>query len=390
MNRTRLTQTLLLLAALAIGWVGRGIWDAMPEAPSMSVTVEVVPESPSEAPDLATPSPAIYEEAVPEEIERLALAIRARDYARAVDLVETLEARSELEFHMGKLRLLAEAERLSVSEALELLQIYTELYHRDVPALWVLSALYQRNGRMGEALAPLYVIVRETGDAAERERSHQRIKLLVDAIAQGLAQRGELASLKEFGEELIELDPHDERYRYLAAAWAVEAADPIAARSHLALLPSYAISDVELKRLENKIARLEAAERSGNAEGVLRIPLQREGGRLLVRARLNEGQSIRMLVDTGASISALKPQVVRGMRRGPEIVIRTAGGIVRAPVVLLNSLELDELRVESLTVAVMELADLDEADGILGMDVLGQLDLSLDHDADALVIQTAP
>ncbi|MEE8041932.1 MAG: retropepsin-like aspartic protease, partial [Pseudomonadales bacterium] len=123
---------------------------------------------------------------------------------------------------------------------------------------------------------------------------------------------------------------------------------------------------------------------------VLRIPLQREGGRLLVRARLDEGQSIRMLVDTGASISALKPQVVRGMRRGPEIVIRTAGGIVRAPVVTLNSLELDELRVESLTVAVMELADLDEADGILGMDVLGQLDLSLDQDAAALVIQTTP
>ncbi|MCZ6871180.1 MAG: hypothetical protein O7G84_16885 [Gammaproteobacteria bacterium] len=206
MNRTRLARTLLLLVALAIGWVGRGIWDTMPEAPSTSVTVEVVPERSSEAPDLATPP-----RGVPEEIEGLALAIRARDYARAVDLIETLEARSELEFHMGKLRLLAEAERLSVSEALELLQIYTELYHRDVPALWVLSALYQRNGRMREALAPLYVIVRETGDAAEGERSRQRIKLLVDAIAQGLAQRGELGSLKEFGEKLIELDPHDER-----------------------------------------------------------------------------------------------------------------------------------------------------------------------------------
>ena len=385
MNRIRLAQTLVLMVALAIGWVARGLWDALPDEPSVSVRLEVVPEGALESVDRSAPS-----QSVPEEIEGLALAVRAREYARAVDLVETLEARSDLEFHMGKLRFLAEAERLSASEALELLQLYTELYHRDVPALWVLAELYQRNGRMREALSPLYAIVLETGDLAERERAHQRIKLLVDAIAQGLAQRGELENLKGFGAALIELDPHDDRYRYLAAAWAVEAADPVEARSHLALLPTYAISEAELSRLETRIGRLEAAESSGLAEGMVRIPLQREGGRLLVRARLDGRQSIRMLVDTGASISALKPQVVRGVPRGPEIVIRTAGGVVRAPVVMLDSLELDQLRVESLPVAVMALENLEEADGILGMDVLGQLDLSIDQNIDALVVQTAP
>ena len=383
MSRSRWAQLVLLATALAIGWVGRGIWDAWPQPTSATA-----PTLRSDAGIAVAAQPAPASRPVPEEIERLALAIRQRSYVEALDLIETLELRSELDFHMGKLRFLAEAERLSPSDALELMQIYVELYHRDLPALWWLAELYQRNGRMREALEPLYAVVRESGDAAERERAQRRIKLLVDAVAQGLAQRGELASLQGFGEALIELDPHEERYRYLAAIWSVEAADPTAARNHLALLPGYAVSNTELARLQNRISRLEAAESAAGDEGVLRIPLEREGGRLLVRARLDQRQDIRLLVDTGASISALKPNVLRGVPRGPEIVIRTAGGVVRAPVVTLQSLELDQLRVESLKVAVMALEDLGEADGVLGMDVLGELDLSLDQEFDALVVKT--
>jgi predicted aspartyl protease len=382
MNRTRAAQLVLVVIALAIGWVGRGLWEDLETTPEeMGVHVDGASTKPmTDRESKVRPQP------LPKEIEQVALAIRAGEYARALDLVETLE-RSELEFHMGKLRFLAEAQRLSPADALELMQSYVALYNRDVPALWLLAELYQRNGRMQAALEPLYGVVRETGDAEERERARQRIKLLVDAIAQGLAQRGELANLKEFGDELIELDPHDEHYRYLAALWAVEAADPVAARAHLELLPTYAISDAELHRLETRIERLEAAGLAGQGEGAIRIPLQREGGRLLVRARLDERQTIRMLVDTGASISALKPHVVRGARRGPEISIRTASGVVRAPLITLESLELDQLKVEALPVAVMELEDLGEVDGVLGMDVLGQLDLSLDQDVDALVVQ---
>lgn len=376
-------QALLLVVAVAIGWVSRGVWEALPREAGGADAGFAAEAAPTQQ-----VAPAPDTQPLPPEVAELAEAIRGGFYARAVDLLETLEARSELAFHMGKLRFFAEADRLSPGDALELMQSYVQLYDRDVAALQRLAELYQRNGRMREALVPLYAVVRETGDAGERERARQRIKLLVDAIAQGLAQRGELDDLQHFGEKLTELDPYNDRYRYLAATWAVDAGDPDAARNLLALLPEYAVSETEYSRLQNRIAKLEAVASAQGDESTLHIPLQREGGRLLVRARIDQREDVRLLIDTGANISALKPEAVRGATRGPTIMVRTAGGVVRAPVVTLQSLELDRLHLESLPVAVMELGDLGEADGVLGMDVLGELNLRLDQDLGALVVQS--
>jgi len=126
----------------------------------------------------------------------------------------------------------------------------------------------------------------------------------------------------------------------------------------------------------------EAARRSVAEEIAVRrrsIPLEREGAALYTSVKLAGGagqprRSLRLLIDTGASMTSLSVQVLQELnaqRLGHRLEVRTAN----------SSLEADVYRVFDFQVGEVHIGDIDVlalpelppgVNGLLGMDVLNQ------------------
>jgi clan AA aspartic protease (TIGR02281 family) len=100
-------------------------------------------------------------------------------------------------------------------------------------------------------------------------------------------------------------------------------------------------------------------ERRTNARSsdVIHIPFQRRGTLMWVNAMVNDSHRVPFLIDTGASGVSLPSDVVRelGIPIRPDtrrVTVSTANGLVRVPLVKLDSVQLGNARVESLQATV--------------------------------------
>lgn len=85
----------------------------------------------------------------------------------------------------------------------------------------------------------------------------------------------------------------------------------------------------------------------------LQIPFERRGNAMLVYVRINDRVTAPFLVDTGASDVAIPAAVARkaGVSWGadsPHASYQTANGVVRKPIVELDSIQVGDARVEGL------------------------------------------
>ncbi|MDH5437071.1 MAG: retroviral-like aspartic protease family protein, partial [Gammaproteobacteria bacterium] len=137
------------------------------------------------------------------------------------------------------------------------------------------------------------------------------------------------------------------------------------------------------------LARLQDADSPVSVEDVVGIPLHRSGNSFLVDARSADGQSIRLLIDTGASMTILTPDVLdqRGIRyqdTGRTGTFNTANGRVQAPVYKLDSLSVGEWQVNNIEVGVLSLGSSSNVDGLLGMNFLNKFQFFIDQNESLL------
>jgi clan AA aspartic protease (TIGR02281 family) len=115
------------------------------------------------------------------------------------------------------------------------------------------------------------------------------------------------------------------------------------------------------------------------------IPLQLVGHRLLVQATLNHTDLVLLVLDTGLSQSILTPAAAQRLGINlaadtPRRTIQVADGQPQeVPLVQLLALRVGEAVRENLTVGIAAIPQAAIADGLLGIDFLGQFKLTLDR-----------
>ena len=119
------------------------------------------------------------------------------------------------------------------------------------------------------------------------------------------------------------------------------------------------------------------------------VPFQ--GPQMTVRATLNERVSANFRVDTAASITMIPRAAAKELgidleKRLPTIPIQTVSGMIRVPVVVLDSVEVGGMRVKDLTVAVYDLPHPDRP-GLLGLDFLSHFRMEIDMKEGVLVLE---
>jgi len=121
--------------------------------------------------------------------------------------------------------------------------------------------------------------------------------------------------------------------------------------------------------------------------GVTRITFT-PGKPIMVKARINEGGTADLMLDTGAQVTVINPRVLAAlgvsMREAGRSVIRGVTGSSDALSVDLASLEVAGARVGPLRVVSHDVGF--EADGLLGRDFLDRFTVNIDNRAGVVTL----
>ncbi len=142
---------------------------------------------------------------------------------------------------------------------------------------------------------------------------------------------------------------------------------------------------------ERAQAMMEEIEQKLQESNQVRVPLVRRQEHFLVRADIGGYGTISLLIDTGASLTVLKQSVSRKLglpeQGAPQsILMHTPNGDVVASVLQVDYLRIADLPVRDFRFAVLNMENLPEADGLLGMNYLGRFDFYINQDEAVLYL----
>ena len=180
-------------------------------------------------------------------------------------------------------------------------------------------------------------------------------------------------------ERLLWHRPDNGEYQLMRALFAIELGQFDQARQSLLVAKSLAGYRHQADEL---LSQLEKANRRRQA-----IPLDRKGAsQFIASGKLAANSSIKLLVDTGATLSAMDRRVFARIRQREDVQFiqnmqfNTAGGLVNAPIYRFRSFSIGDYVVENIDFSVMDLAGAGSSDGLLGMNFLANFKFEIDQD----------
>src|SRR6266436_9529127 len=127
--------------------------------------------------------------------------------------------------------------------------------------------------------------------------------------------------------------------------------------------------------------------RFASGKSALKIPFELFGNLVLLQVRVNDSDSLRFILDTGADTSVIDEQRAKGLGLTPQgkIVASGAAGSAEATFTKGVSVSLPGVEVLDQTIYVLPLDSLSalvrKIDGVLGNDVLKEFVLEIDYSA---------
>ena len=235
----------------------------------------------------------------------------------------------------------------------------------------------------GDALEVLYEEL-AGADLTREESIRTQILQYVSEHRAQLIEQQRWTELLEFYQRLVSLDPHFSEHYYRLAEVQVRLQLFDQALYSLYFILQDSVMGARARALEERIN-----ERLRFTEGVT-VPLLKHGIHHVVEARLPSG-ALRLLLDTGASITTLTPNAARRLNLSVDsdrsISLATAGGLVSAPIIEVSGFTVGAAKVERLQVGILPLVGNDGFDGLLGMNFLQQFASSINQQDGVLHLQ---
>lgn len=353
------------------------------------------PVSPERAAVEVTPT-------APDNVKGIVNLLQSNEFEAVLEDYELLRDQAgEAVVEDARVRILSHASRLIAdgrfSAAEQLLQLFLVAAYRDAEARVLLAEAYRGQEDFYAAIDQLYAARGYAYRANMLGRITKRIRSLVAELTQSLERNNNNDALLVLYQHLIQLEPDYARYFIGLASIQLALDDKEAARRSLLLVSQDSEVGVQaramLSELAITLAETQDTEKRDAAIEVAGIPLRRSGNHYIVDATPAHGQSIRLLIDTGASLTILTPDVLeqRGIRyqnTGRTAVFSTANGPVRAPIYKLDSLTVGDWQVNQLEIGVLELDGRSAMDGLLGMNFLNHFRFFIDQNEASLRLST--
>lgn len=283
------------------------------------------------------------------------------------------------------------------SLAEQLLHRFLVAEYRDVEARILLAEVYLGEENFHAAIDQFYEARGHAYRPSMLQRISNLIRSMVAELAPSLKRSNDRNALLALYQQLTQLEP-DYAPWFMGLAGAQLSLDNKAAARRSLLLVSQdpdvgAQAQAMLSEITITLAKLHDTEPQAPAAEVVGIPLHRSGNHFIVDASPARGRIVRLLIDTGASLTIFTPDAleqhdIRYQDTGMTRVFNTANGPVRAPIYKLESLTVGDWNVNQLEIGVLDLSGSSGIDGLLGMNFLRHFQFFIDQN-EALLLLTA-
>ena len=273
-----------------------------------------------------------------------------------------------------------------------LLDHYLFSFNRDITARLLLVEVYIRLMNYQAAIDELYLAKGQAFRPGVLDTINKKIHLLVNKQAGILKQNIKYHDLLVLYEKLTQQEADYAPYFIGLADAQIMLGDFDAAKSSLQMVledpdAGFRASTMlaELQQKQSSLSSGPLAESEGmEEESVPGVALYKRGSHYLLDAYPNGGEALRLLIDTGASLTVLTPAAlnrhnVQFKDTGETRRFNTANGIVEAPVYQLDYLIIGEWTVDNIAIAVLDLQDDNSAEGLLGMNFLQHFRFFMDQ-----------
>jgi aspartyl protease family protein len=134
---------------------------------------------------------------------------------------------------------------------------------------------------------------------------------------------------------------------------------------------------------------------SSSPIGKTAVPLQTRGAIVAVSASVNDTLRLNLVIDTGATYTMISRSAAKSLgidleAKLPTVSFRTANGVIQAPIIALQSVEVGGMRVANLEAAVHDVFEDSAISGLLGLNFLSNFRMDIDTGKGVLVLEKRP
>jgi len=380
--------TLSLVTGLVLGWFAHERWDADPVQQTESQTPSDIALQDSELPAMVSQPDSVG------LVDGTSQLLQDGANTAAVDRYESCQALAD-EACMQQARdavLLLAQQQIQAGDyvaAAQALQRFLLASYRDVDARLLLAEISYRQQDFRDAIEQLY---EARGYAFRPEmlaRITRRIRKLVDEQASIFSKHQNSAGLLALFQDLTQREPDYAAYFIELAIIQLALENRAAAQRSLTLVMNDPDVGEQARVMLASLQDAAAVTGPDQVAAVAGVPLIRSGQHFLVDVTTAEADSLRLLIDTGASMTMLTAEALQrhGLRyreTGRSQLFSTANGQLRAPIYVLESLSVGDWYVQQLEVGVLDLGAQAGIDGLLGMNFLSQFRFFIDQNEPVL------
>jgi predicted aspartyl protease len=267
------------------------------------------------------------------------------------------------------------------ADAARLLQQLLKQEPNNSEALWLLARVYEQLGQHKESVGIWFRYISTEVDA-------QKIENALVYLATYLLRLTDNPSI--FGEgyqwlmaqinDLIKLTPNNGELHLQLAKMHLKIADKEQAQYHALMAANQSETRVRAEKILANLDEGSLAQDDASAE--ITVPLIRFGEQFLVPVTI-EGEKVKLLLDTGASISGLTASFINrhySFVKSPKpIQLNTASGTVESYLFVVDTFTLANITFNKHMLARLPMDNADQFDGLLGVDILGRFDFVIDQ-----------
>lgn len=342
-------------------------------------------------------------EALPPQVNAATDELYRPLFSTATQSSQTAKAEPATQPSINRAELLGQASALLKEERFTQLRLflrdYLQQHPLDMDFLLLEAQLNVNTELLSDAIAHYYSLTKLPMTAAQAKMISDSISELSGHTISQLQRAYSWDTLAIFVEPLLQLEPQNRLY-ILALA------EAYAQQSQINLMENVLASLDYNDAAANKIRQLAVAARTETEQNSseqtslgqltynqasIAVPLQQVGDQYVVQGQL-AGHNVSLLIDTGASITAISMPYFQSLKHSDKTYlgrfsVNTAAGQVLASMYQFSELKLNHAVVNNISVVVLPMRNIDKINGLLGMNFLREFDFKIDQRRSQLLLK---
>jgi len=276
-------------------------------------------------------------------------------------------------------RLIGVLDGLPPVSQMAVIRAFTDAFGESFETLMYRAEVLGRENACGDQVNVLLGAALKVQTQDQQQVLDRHLSVATDACARRLIALKRFDAVDQMYEQITLALPEQAQYFLKLGQFRIRMGNFDGALTPLAQIENHGELGAEARAL---MKQAEVSE-DVSAPADQSLPLRAQGAQYVVKASIDDGEPVELLVDTGAAMTIVDASLLRRLGYGLEgehEYFATANGVVDAPVVSLHRLSVGNAGINELAVGALDLDMPEGVHGLLGMNFLRHFHFRIDQD----------